>query len=57
MDPVKALDEIEYAMKSTSDNSNFPTAAEYYESYWKPRLDAVRAAMITPELKVLPHRD
>ena len=49
MDPIKALDEIEHAVKSIHINANFPTAAEHYESYWKPKFDAVRKALLNSD--------
>ena len=50
MDPVKALDEIEHATKSTHVNANFPTGADWFESHWKPKFDAIRKALEPPSM-------
>ena len=47
---MDALNEIEQALKSTADHIGGPNP-EYFESYWKPKFDAVRASMVSPELK------
>ena len=47
---MDALNEIEQALKSTSERAG-PTSADYFETYWKPKFDAVRASMVSPELK------
>ena len=46
---MDALNEIEHALKSTA--VGLFGGAAYFESYWKPKFDAVRAALISPELK------
>ena len=49
MDPVKALDEIEHAVKSIHVNANFPTAADWFETHWKPKFDSVRKALLNSD--------
>jgi len=46
MDPFKALEEIEAGLRNMQKPGH-----NWFEEYMKPRLDAVRASMITPELK------
>jgi len=49
MDPFEALDYVANAIKKTIEHVN--PNDDYYETFWKPRIEAIRASMITPELK------
>ena len=53
MDPIKALDEIEHATKSIHVNANLPTGADWFESHWKPKFDAIRKALEPPSTLLL----
>ena len=53
MDPVKALDDIENAVKSIHVNANLPTGADWFESHWKPKIDAIRKALEPPPMLVV----
>jgi len=47
---MDALNEIEHALKITSERAGAP-CAEYFETYWKPKFDEIRSLMVSPELK------
>lgn len=49
MDPFEALDYIANALKKTIEYAN--PNDDYYETHWKPRIDVIRANIMTPELK------
>ena len=47
---MDALNEIEHALKITSERAGAP-CAEYFETYWKPKFDEIRSLMVSPEAK------
>jgi hypothetical protein len=49
MDPFEALDYIANALKTSIEYCN--PNDDSYETRWKPRIDCIRAAIMTPELK------